>query len=402
PGLATYLINQSSNAEAVRFLEEINPDDAADIFLTMTKERQEELLAEIGDDDFRKVLIDLVSYPSDSAGGIMTTEYLAVPEDYTAEETIEEAREKSEDAEIIYYIYTLNEDNRLSGALSMRRLLQVDPETPVREIAQRDLIKVRVGDDQEVAANVMDRYGLLSVPVVDHQDRMRGIITVDDAVGIKERETTEDIYKQAGLSPFQDIETERNVQITEADLWTNLALKIPWLVVVFFGTLVTASMVGLFEGYLNKYVELAFFMPVIAAMGGNVGAQSTTIYVRAMVLNKVDLERFWYQFFGEIYRTGIGIGIFFGLFLGLFSWCWQYFLRHKDPTGYALSFSLAVGVAMFLAIVAASANGFFIPWLVQKLGSDPATASNPLLTTVQDIVGILIYFSSAAFFLSFL
>jgi magnesium transporter len=140
---------------------------------------------------------------------------------------------------------------------------------------------------------------------------------------------------------------------------------------------------------------------VIAAMGGNVGAQSTTIFVRGLVLGHVDTDNFWIQFFREIYRTGLGIGLFFGGFVGLCAWVWQFYLRSIDQPEYALFFGLAVGVAMFLAIVAASALGFLIPYVVHRIGADPAAASNPLLTTVQDVVGLVIYFSSAAYFLSF-
>ncbi len=399
PGRSVGLLGSLDDDAVVQLLQEVNPDDAADIFLLMEKDHQEDLLTRIEDDRFRRILIDLISYPAESAGGIMTTEYLAIQEDTTVEEAIDAARERSPEAEIVYYIFTLDEDNRLSGVLPMRRLIQEDPGTPVREITQRDLFKVRIDDDQEEAAQLMERYDLLAVPVVDHQDRMRGIITVDDAVDILEREATEDIFKQAGLSPFHEPQSDRNIRITRTSLWSNLGLRVPWLVVVFTGTLVTASSVSLFEPYLQKYVELAFFMPVIAAMGGNVGAQSTTIFVRSLALGHVDTRHFWRPLAAEILKTGLGIGLLFGVLLGVSTWSWQLYLRGHPPLGYALEFAVAVGGAMFLAILAASANGFLIPWLVSTFGADPAAASNPLLTTVQDLVGIVIYFSCAALFL---
>lgn len=401
PVLGRYVLSGLSDREVIHALSELNPDDSADIFLAFSKKRQQQLLPLIEEGEFRQELVDLISYPPDSAGGIMTTEYLAVPETFTVEETLAEIQKEADEAEVIYYVFTINEGRRLSGAVSMRRLLEADGDIQIREIAQRDLFKVRLSDDQEKAAKIMDRYGLLAVPVVDHQDRMRGIITSDDAVGILERETTEDIFKQAGLSPYEELESERSMRLTHASLWSNMTLRIPWLVIVSFGTLLTASSVSMFEEYLTKYVELAFFMPVIAAMGGNVGAQSTTIFVRGLVLGHVDMKHFWKQFFMEIFRTGFGIGLFFGGFFGLCTWLWQFFIRSASPD-YALFFSLAVGVSMFLAIVAASALGFLIPYTVYKVGADPATASNPLLTTLQDVVGLLIYFSCAIFFLSFL
>lgn len=401
PNLAQHILSDLSALELINCLAELNPDDCADIFLAFDETRQQELLPLIEDDEFRQELVDLISYPPDSAGGIMTTEYLAVPETYTVQETLDQVQEEADDAEVIYYIYTLNEGRRLTGAVSMRRLLEADRDLPVRKITQKDLFKVLLSDDQEKVAKILDRYGLLAVPVVDQQDRMRGIITSDDAVGILERETTEDIFKQAGLSPYEELESERSMRLTHASLWSNLSLRLPWLVIVCFGTLFAASTVGVFEEYLDRYVELAFFMPVIAAMGGNVGAQSTTIFVRGLVLGHVDMQNFWQQFFAEIYRTGMGIGLFFGGFIGFCTWLWQFYLRTGTSDEYALFFSLAVGVSMFFAIVAASALGFLIPYTVYQVGADPATASNPLLTTLQDVVGLLIYFTSAVFFLSF-
>ncbi|MFB6345261.1 MAG: magnesium transporter [bacterium] len=402
PRRSVELLSELSEEAVVDVLEDMPPDDAADIFLMFDDEAQEEYLSKIDDDQYRRTIIDLISYPADSAGGIMTTEYLAVSEKLSVEEAIQTVRRRSEDAEILYYLYTLDEDNRLSGVIAMRELLQAEPTQQLRDLASRDLVHARIDDDQEEAAQLLDRYNLLAVPVLDHQDHMRGIITVDDAVGILEQEATEDIYKQAGISPYQELEAERSIRLTQSSFWTNMSLRIPWLTVVFIGTLLTASSVSLFEGYLNKFVELAFFMPVIAAMGGNVGAQSTTIFVRALTLGQIDTGDFWRPFLAEMYKTGMGIGLFFGLFLGLTSWGWQVYLRGTDPVGYALSFGLAVGMAMFFAILAASANGFFIPWLVSVMGADPAAASNPLLTTVQDLVGIFIYFGCASLFLTVL
>lgn len=402
PGRSVKLLKELSEEALVDVLEDMPPDDAADVFLMFDEDKQEEFLSKIEDDEYRRTIIDLISYPADSAGGIMTTEYIAVGEKQTVEEAIQTARRRSDDVEIMYYLYTLDADNRLSGVIAMRELLQANPDQEVREIATRDVVSARIDDDQEEAAQLLDRYNLLAVPVLDHQDHMRGIITVDDAVGILEQEATEDIYKQAGISPYQELEAERSIRLTQSTFWTNMSLRVPWLTVVFIGTLLTASSVSLFEDFLTKFVELAFFMPVIAAMGGNVGAQSTTIFVRALTLGQIDTSDFWRPFFAELYKTGLGVGAFFGGFLGLTTWAWQVYLRGTAPGGYALDFGIAVGLSMFLAILAASANGFFIPWLVSVLGADPAAASNPLLTTVQDIVGIFIYFACATFFLTVL
>ncbi len=402
PGRAVKLLRDRSEESIVEVLEGMPPDDAADIFLTFDQENQERLLSKIEDDEFRQILIDLVSYPPDSAGGIMTTEFVAVNEDMTVNEAIEAARRRANDAEMLNYLYALDEDKRLSGVLAMRELLRANSDDRIREVAVRDVVSVRIDDDQEDAAKQLNRYNLLALPVVDHQNHMRGIITVDDAVGILEQEATEDIYKQAGISPYQELEAERSIRLTRSSFWTNLSLRIPWLSVVFVGALLTASSVSLFEEYLEKYVELAFFMPVVAAMGGNVGAQSTTIFVRGLTLGQIDTRRFWRPLLAELYKTGVGIGLFFGIFLGFASWIWQVYVGGHAPVGFAFDFGISVGLSMFLAIISASANGFLIPWIVSIAGADPATASNPLLTTVQDIVGIVIYFACAGIFLTML
>jgi magnesium transporter len=402
PGRAVELLRELPEENIVGVLEGMPPDDAADIFLTFDQDDQERLLSQIHDDEFRQILIDLVSYPPDSAGGIMTTEFIAVSEEMTVDEAIETARRRADDAEMFNYLYALDEDNRLSGVMAMRQLLQADSQDQIRDVAVRDVVSVRIDDDQEEVAKKLNRYNLLALPVVDHQDHMRGIITVDDAVGILEQEATEDIYKQAGISPYEELEAERSIRLTRASFWTNFSLRIPWLSIVFVGTLLTASSVSLFQEYLKQYVELAYFMPVIAAMGGNVGAQSTTIFVRGLTLGQIDTGQFWKPLLAELYKTGLGVGLFFGVLLGLSSWTWQLYVGGHAPGGFALDFGIAVGVSMFLAILAASVNGFFIPWIVSVVGADPATASNPLLTTVQDIVGIVIYFTCAGFFLTLL
>ncbi len=396
--LAAEILEEFDPDVRADLLTRVNPDDAADIFLDFTKEQQEALLPSISDESKRQELIDLISYPPDSAGGIMTTEYVTVNEDATAEQAIEAAREASSQAETIYYVYTTDDSGRLSGVLSMRELLQKDPETPVNDFARRDLFKVRLDDDQEEAASYLERYQLLAVPVVDARDRMRGIVTIDDAMDVMRDEETEDIYKRSGMSSVEALETERSHRVINATVWTNMLVRMPWLIIVGIGGLIAGAVIGAYEATLEEAVTLAFFLPVLMDMGGNVGTQSTTIFVRGMVLGHIDPKTFFKDLIRELLRTGLAFGLIFGGMVFFVAYAMQVWVRGESPER-AVLFGVIVGLSMFLIILVASLVGYLVPWLTHLMGWDPAAASNPVVTTIKDITGVLIYFSVATFFL---
>ncbi len=382
------------------YISSMNPDDAADIFLEFAPQIQNEILEHMDDDQVRQNLINLISHPSDSAGGLMTTEFLAISEESTVAEAIEAARDYSGDAEMVYYIYTLDSDQHLSGVLSMRELIQTDPEKPVKEIVRRDIFKVRVDEDQEEAARIMERYQLLAIPVVDECDRMRGIITVDDAMDALEDETTEDFFKKSGMSSIEALQTERSHRVINASVWTNMMVRAPWLIIVGIGGLLAGGVLEVYEQALETWVVLAFFVPLLMDMGGNVGTQSTTIYVRGLTLGHIDPARFIKDMFRELVRTGLALGTLMGTLTFGAGYSWVYFWRAQSHAD-AILVGMTVGVSMLLIVCVASLLGYLIPWTIHKLNLDPAAASDPVVTTVKDITGLLIYFSVASLFLVF-
>ena len=382
------------------YLTGMNPDDAADIFLEFKPSNQDKILEHMEADEVRQNLINLVSHPSDSAGGLMTTEFLAIPEESTVEEAIEAAREYSGDAELVYYIYTLDSDQHLSGVLSMRELIQTDPQKPVKDIVRRDIFKVRLEDDQEEAARLMERYQLLAVPVVDECDRLRGIITVDDAMDALEDETTEDFYKKSGLSSVEALQTERSHRVINASIWTNIMVRAPWLIIVGIGGLLAGGVLEAYEQALETWVVLAFFVPLLMDMGGNVGTQSTTIFVRGLTLGHIDPKDFFKDMLRELVRTGLAIGTLMGVLTFGAGYSWVYFWR-AQPHADAFLVAMTVGVSMLLIIFVASMLGYLIPWTIHKLNLDPAAVSDPIVTTIKDITGLLIYFTVASLFLVF-
>lgn len=382
------------------YLTKMKPDDAADIFLEFNPQIQDEILEHMENDEVRQNLINLVSHPSDSAGGLMTTEYLAISEESTVEDAIEAARNYSGDAEIVYYIYTLDSEQHISGVLSMRELIQTDPQTPVKDIVRRDIFKVKVDDDQEEAARLMERYQLLAIPVVDEYDRIRGIITVDDAMDALEDETTEDFYKKSGMSSIESLQTERSHRVINASIWTNILVRSPWLIVVGIGGLLAGGVLEVYEQALETWVVLAFFVPLLMDMGGNVGTQSTTIYVRGLTLGHIDPRHFLKDMLRELVRTGLAIGTLMGVLTFSAGYTWVYYWRGA-PHSEAILLGMTVGVSMVLIVSVASLLGYLIPWIIHKLNLDPAAASDPVVTTIKDITGLLIYFSVASLFLTF-
>ncbi|MGM0381297.1 MAG: magnesium transporter [bacterium] len=382
------------------YLAKMNPDDAADIFLEFDSGVQDKILEHMEDDQVRQNLINLISHPSDSAGGLMTTEYIAVSEDSTVKEAIKAAREYSGDAEIVYYIYTLDSSQHLSGVLSMRELIQTDPQKRVEDIVRRDIFKVQVDDDQEEAARLMERYQLLAIPVVDEYDRLRGIITVDDAMDALEDETTEDFYKKSGMSSIESMQTERSHRVINASIWTNILVRAPWLIVVGIGGLFAGGVLEAYEQALETWVVLAFFVPLLMDMGGNVGTQSTTIFVRGLTLGHIDPRHFFKDMVRELVRTGLAIGTLMGVLTFSAGYFWVYFGRGASHN-HAFLIGMTVGVSMLLIVCVASMLGYLIPWIIYKINLDPAAVSDPVVTTIKDITGLLIYFSVANLFLVF-
>lgn len=375
------LLEQIDEDTITGVLQEMPYDDAVDIIRNMPEELAQSILSRMQDDRSDEIE-QLLQYPEDSAGGIMATEVFSLPQDLTARQAIE-AMQESEDLEMVFYLYVTDAQRRLVGVLSLRQLLTVRPNTVLRDIMISDVIRVQVDRDQEEVAHLVARYNLLAIPVVDAQDTLMGIITVDDVIDVLRQEATEDFYKMAGASEEELLYGFKAFKIAR--------LRLPWLLLNLLGGVVTGYLMWLFKVTLKEVIALISFVPVITGMGGNVGGQSATIVVRGFATGRIDFSTLGRVFLKEL-RVGAIMGLACGSVVGGIALIW-----HHNPY-----LGLVVGTAMAIAVTVASFMGVLAPTLFRRLGVDPAIASMPFVQTANDITGILIYFGTATLFLQYL
>lgn len=370
---------------AVTIVKTLASDDAADLIGELSSEEAQEILEIIKEDEEQADFGDLLKYPEESAGGIMTTEYISLPEDIPVEEAISRLREIAPEAETIYYVFVVDQEGRLIGVLSLRDLIAASDGTLLKSIMRRNVISVNAALDQEEVARIVSKYDLLAVPVIDDEDRMLGIITVDDVIDVMEQEATEDIYRLAGASEVEGME------LTKASVGKVVRLRLPWLFISMAGGILSGSVIGGFESTLEAIVMLAVFIPVIMDMGGNVGTQSSTIFVRGLATGEIEKAEVWPYFFREI-RIGIVMGVLCGLLISVTAYLWQ-----GNPY-----LGLVVGISMLGTISVAALIGTLVPLLCSKINIDPAITAGPFVTTIKDVTGLLIYFAIATTFLEYL
>jgi magnesium transporter len=365
-------------------LRNLSSDDAADLIGELTPEEAHDVLELVSDEetiDFG----ELLKYPEESAGGIMTTEYISLPADIPVEDAIARLREIAPQAETIYYVYVVDHEGRLIGVLSLRDLIASSDGSILREIMRRNVISVNAGVDQEEVARIVSKYDLLAIPVVDEQDRLLGIITVDDVIDVLEQEATEDIYHLAGAREIE------GVDLTKAPVLKVVRLRLPWLLIAMAGGIVSGSVIGAYRNTLEAIVMLAVFIPVIMGMGGNVGTQSSTIFVRGLATGEIDRTEVWSYFFREI-RIGLSMGVICGLLITITALLWQ-----GNPY-----LGVVVGISMFVTLSVATLIGTLVPLLLNLAHIDPAITAGPFVTTIKDFTGLLIYFVIASLFLEYL
>lgn len=365
-------------------LTNLASDDAADLLGKLTPEETEQML-ELIDEEEPSDFGSLLKYPEESAGGIMTTEFISLPADIPAEDAIERLREIAPEAETIYYVYVVDQEGQLIGVLSLRDLIAASDGTILKSIMRSNVISVNAALDQEEVARIVSKYDLLAVPVVDDHDRLLGIITVDDVIDVMEQEATEDIYRLAGASEIVDME------LTEAPVSKVVRLRLPWLLISMVGGFISGSVIGGYESTLEAIVVLAVFIPVIMDMGGNVGTQSSTIFVRGLATGEIDQGEVWPYFYREI-RIGVVLGLICGAMISVAAFIWK-----GNPY-----LGLVVGVSMLGTISVAALIGTLVPLICSKINIDPAITAGPFVTTIKDVTGLLIYFVIATTFLEYL
>jgi magnesium transporter len=378
-------ILRSLNDERTRlFISSMASDDAADLIGELSPAEAQEML-ELIDDEDQSDFGDLLKYPEETAGGLMTTEYISLPADIPVEEAITRLREIAPKAETIYYVYVVDDQGCLIGVISLRDLIASSDGTVLKDIMRRNVISVNAALDQEEVARVVSKYDLLAVPVIDDHDRLLGIITVDDVIDVLEQEATEDIYRLAGASEVEGME------LTEAPVSKVVRLRLPWLLISMAGGIISGSIIGAYKSTLEAIVMLAVFIPVIMGMGGNVGTQSSTIFVRGLATGEIDRSEIWPYFFREI-RVGLAMGLICGTLISFIAYFWQG----------NMYLGLVVGISMLITISVATLIGTLVPTLLNMANIDPAITAGPFVTTIKDFTGLLIYFLVASMFISYL
>lgn len=365
-------------------LDEMSMDDAADVLGSFSDSVKTELLnlmevAEASD------VKELLAYPVDTAGGIMTTEYVAILENISAEKAIQVLRKTAPEAETVYYVYVINTKNQLVGVISLRELIIASPDALIADIMRKKVISVRVDTDQEEVARIVSRYDLLAVPVVTHDRTLVGIVTVDDIIDVIHEEATEDIYRLAGA---QQVEEDLPMP---ARLVASVRSRLPWLLVTLIGGMLAGQVLRGLETELNTMVALAFFIPLLTGMGGNVGTQSSTLTVRGLATGQIVGREIFLTVLKES-LVGMIIGAVCGMIVGLVAFLWQ------DN----LMLGLVVGLALLGNTTTAATMGTLVPLFFKRVGIDPAVASAPFISTSIDITGLLIYSLLASALISYL
>ena len=365
------IFSEMDSKEIVKILLQMDPDDETNLLRTLPEEMQEELLELMKDEESQEVEA-LMEYSEESAGSIMTPDVFNLHEDCTAEEAIKAIRENIE-TELVFYLYVVDERNHLVGVISLRQLIVVAPKTKLKNIMTEKVMSVFPETDQEEVGRYIARYNFLAIPVVDEENKILGIVTVDDIIDVIREEATEDLLQMAGLGKDREIILKSSFEASK--------IRFPWLFTTWVGGLIAAMVIGLFSDLMSQYVLLVAFIPVIAGMGGNIGTQSSTISTRGLATGRINPDRVASIIFKEV-RIGLILGFSYGLLLGFAT---LFFYKGS------MLIALAVGLAIMIAMVIASFVGTFGPILLTKMKIDPAISTGPIVTTIIDVSGIFIY-----------
>jgi|TARA_R110002096_G_scaffold126532_3_gene273662 magnesium transporter len=379
--LRAELISDYSGKEIARDLvDNLDTDDAADIIHELDEDLQREVLENIEDPEHARDIADLLVYPENTAGALMGTELIKVNKKWKVMQCVREMRLQAEEVEKVHAIYVVDDDEKLLGTLSLKKLLTTSLKNPIEEVFQEKVQSVNVTTEAEEVANKMQKYDLVVVPVVDPLGRLVGRITIDDIVDVIRDEAKEDYNLASGLT--DEVESDDGIiTITRA--------RLPWLLIGLFGGIMAASVIEQFDGALASVPKMLFFIPLIAAMGGNVGVQSSAIVVQALA-SKSFMGNISDRLFKEI-----GVALLNGAICGLLIIGASLFL------GYGIDLALTVGFSLLAVILVAALVGTFVPIVLDKYKIDPAIATGPFITTTNDILGLFVYFSIGRMILGF-
>jgi len=386
------LMRSFTEEATIEMISELDPDDRVRLLDELPATVAKRLIAALSPAE-RAATNLLMGYEAHTAGRIMTPEYVRLRKDMSVAEAVERIKLTARDKETIYTLYVTDYTRKLEGVLSLRDLFFAESDVKIETIMQTDTVKVSTDDDQEEAARLMQKLDLLSIPVVDKENRIVGIITIDDAMDIIEEETTEDIFNQAGLANVSGTEFDRSDVLVNGSIWKIWKVRLPFLVITLAAGMLAGLVIGGFEEALMSTAAVAIFIPLIMDMGGSIGTQSSTVFVRGMVLGHIDTSKFMKHFLKEI-SVGLSIGVLVGVVAGTIAGTISYVWQGQPMLG------IAVGLALICTVTLAALLGFLVPFVLHKLNVDQAAGSAPIITSIKDISGLLIYFVLVNAFMS--
>ena len=375
------ILSRLSPKEIAEELDELETNDAADIIAELSQSKKQEVISELQDVEHAKDIVDLLRYKEDTAGGIMHKELVKVNENWNVFTCIKQMRIQAENISRVHSIYVVDDEDRLLGRLSLKDLLTTAAKTPISEVYIKKLNWVNVDVEDVEVARIMQKYDLEAIPVIDELGRLVGRITIDDIVDVIKDEADQDYQLAAGIS--QDVEADDSIlELTKA--------RLPWLVLALLGGLISVKVLELFGGAMKEHGSLFFFMPLIAAMAGNVGVQSSAIIVQGLANDSLSGS-----LFNRLIKE-VSLSLLNGFILATILFLASHFLLDVE-----FIIGIIVTIALISVIIIASLIGTFVPLLLDKFGIDPALATGPFITTSNDIFGILIYFTIARLILGF-
>lgn len=372
------LLKTFSAKEIASQIETLDSDDATDIIAELDANQLEEVISHISDTEAAEEIVDLLNYQEDSAGGLMQKEFIKARMDWPVNRCVIELRRQAEEVEKVFTIYVVDDEDKLVGFLSLKRLLFASPSTKIGDLYQsKNMIVVKTGDDQEDVAKVMEKYDLVSVPVVDLQGKLVGRITIDDIVDVIKEEADKDFQMASGISESVEF---------SASVWRTSRARMPWLLIGLIGGVLGAQVIAGFEGGISEVPALAFFIPLITAMAGNVGVQSSAIVVQSLAKGADQFDSILKKITKET-----SVAVLNGIILSIIIYGIAYVLENG-------TLGLVVSLSLFTVIIFAAIFGTLIPLLLDRYKIDPALATGPFITTINDVLGLFIYLSIGILF----
>ncbi len=374
-----------TNDNIRKLLDELDPDDRTRLFGELPARITRQLMSLLSPEDLKEART-LLGYPEESIGRLMTPDFVAIGSDWEIGHALEHIRNYGSDAETINVIYVVDDEGKLIDDLRLRTLILAHPSRPVESVMDRHFISLSAFDDQEVAARAMQDYDRIALPVTDSDGILLGIVTVDDIIDVIEEEATEDIHKIGGLEAI-------DTPYLSTPFTMLVKKRARWLVLLFLGEMLTAAAMGYFETEIAKAVVLALFVPLIISSGGNSGSQAATLIIRAMAVGEITLRDWWRVMRREV-LSGVALGAMLGM-IGFFRIAiWQYLFSIYGI--HWLLVALTVALALIGVVMWGTLSGSMLPFILRRLGADPAASSAPFVATLVDVTGLVIYFSIAA------